>query len=514
MKRKIIFSSFFKSDVAVLIYLALVKLLIHFLANGQYGYFRDELYYMACGEHLDFGYVDHPPFVALVALISRWLLGDSLFALRFFPAVASALVVFLAGMIGRELGGKRFSQILAAVAIIISPVFLSCGNYLSMNAFDHLFWTLAAYILILILKKGSFKLWLLLGAVLGIGLQNKHSILFFGFGLFVGLVLTLNRKYFLIPWMWLAGFIAFLIFLPNIIWQIIHKWPTLEFIKNARLYKIMPVSPLGFLSGQILEMHFFLFPILLFGLFYYLFSRSAKPFRMFGWMYLAVFTLFVMTRAKTYYIAPVYPVMLAAGAVSIEKFIRRFNLNWLKPAAVALLLVGGVITAPMVLPVLPVESFIDYSSFFGIGPPKAERHELGGLPQQYADMFGWENMAATVAKVYHRLSPEERSKCGIFGQNYGEAGAIDFFGERYDLPKAIAGHNNYWLWGPREYTGEIMIMIGGDEASYRRVFKDIKQVEVIKHEYAMPYENNLPVYLCKGAILPLKMVWPWIKHYD
>jgi hypothetical protein len=235
---------------------------------------------------------------------------------------------------------------------------------------------------------------------------------------------------------------------------------------------------------------------------------------LFGWMYLAIFILFVTTRAKTYYIAPIYPVMLAGGAVFIERLILHWKRNWLKPVIITFLAAGGIVTAPLVLPVLPVEAYIEYSARLGIVPQPSERHEIGPLPQHYADMFGWENMAKKVAKVYHHLSPEEKSKCGIFVQNYGEAGAIDFFGQKLGLPKAISGHNNYWLWGARGYTGEIMIIIGGNRNDYEEIFQDVEQVEVISHKYAMPYENNLPVYLCRKGIIPLKKIWPKIKHYE
>lgn len=503
-----------RSDIAILIYLALIKLLIHFLFNGQYGYFRDELYYMACGEHLDFGYVDQPPFVALAARFSRWFLGDSLFALRFFPAVAGALVVFMTGMIVRQLGGKRFAQVLAALGVILSGVILALGNFLSMNPFDHLFWALAAYVLVLILNNGQPKLWVLLGIVLGLGLQNKYSMVFFGFGLVVGLLLTAERKYFLKLGIWIAGFIAWVIFLPNLIWQFMHKWPTLEFIRNASLYKNIDLSPLEFLSGQILEMNPILFPLLLIGLIYFLLSKTGKPYRLFGWMYLSIFVLFVMTNAKIYYIAPIYPIMFAGSALAVEKFILHLRWNWLKPVIVSLLIVGSLPIIPFVLPVLPVETYIKYSTYLGLTPPPEERHEMGKLPQHYADMFGWENMAATVAKVYEQLTPEEKAKCGIFTQNYGEAGAIDFFGKKYGLPQAISGHNNYWIWGPSNYTGEIIIMIGGNLENYGGVFQKIEQVAVIKHEYVMPYENNLPVYLCRGSTMPVGEIWSRLKHFN
>lgn len=514
MKWKNVLSAVFKNDIVVLIGLSLIKLVIHFLASGQYGYFRDELYYMACGENLDFGYVDHPPLIALVTRFSRLILGDSLFAIRFLPAISGALVVFLTGLIVRELGGKRSAIILAAVAVIIAPIYLSVGNFLSMNVFDFLFWTLAAFILIRILKSENDKLWLVLGAVLGLGLQNKHSIFFFGFGLLVGLFLTPYRKYLYSSWLSIGVLIAFIFILPNLVWQFIHGWPSVEFIRNASQFKNLPLSPLEFLVGQILEMHPFCFPLLFLGLIFFLFSKYGKTTRVFGWMYLAIFALFMVTRAKTYYIAPIYPVMFAAGAVGIEKIIENWNFSWLKPAVLAFLLGGGVLTAPLALPILPIKVYIKYSEFLGLAPPGSEDHVMGKLPQHYADMFGWPEMTESVSRVYLKLSPGDQAKCAIFAQNYGEAGAIDFFGRQYGLPKALSGHNSYWLWGPRDYTGEVVIIIGGDAADYTRIFKSVEQAGLFTHEYVMPYENNLPIFVCREPQFTISEIWPQLKHYD
>jgi len=514
MKWKNVLSTVMKNDIVVLIGLSLVKLVIHLLASSQYGYFRDELYYMACGEHLDFGYVDHPPLIAIITRFSRLLLGDSLFAIRFFPAIAGALVVFLTGLIVRELGGRRSAIILAALAVIIAPIYLGLGNILSMNVFDFLFWTLAAYILIRILKNGNDKLWLVLGVVLGLGLQNKHSIFFFGFGLLVGLFFTSYRKYLYSSWLSFGVLIAFIIFLPHLIWQFIHGWPTIEFIRNATQFKNLPLSPLEFLYGQIIEMHPFCFPILFLGLIFFFFSKYGKNFRVFGWMYLAIFALFIVTRAKTYYIAPIYPVMFAAGAVGIEKIIANWNFRWLKPALLAFLLGGGVLTAPLALPILPVKVYIKYSEFLGIAPPQFENHVVGRLPQHYADMFGWPEMSAAVARVYLKLPPEDQAKCAIFAQNYGEAGAIDFFGRQYGLPKALSGHNSYWLWGPRDYTDDIVVIIGGDAANYMRIFNSVERVGLFTHEYVMPYENNLPIFVCREPQVTIGEIWPQLKHYE
>jgi hypothetical protein len=504
----------FKNDITILIVLSLTKLLIHFVASGRYGYFRDELYYIACGENLDFGYVDHPPFIAIVTKLSRLLLGDSLFALRFFPAVAGALALFLTGLIVRELGGKRAAIHLAAVAVLIAPILLAINGFLSMNAFDHLFWTLSAFVLILILKTKNDKLWLVLGAVLGLGLQNKHSIFFFGFGLLVGLSLTQHRKYLYSTWLSFGALVAFVIFIPHLIWQLVNGWPSIEFIKNASRFKNLSLSPLEFLFGMFTDMHPFCFPILFLGLIFFLFSKYGKDYRVFGWMFLAIFALFMVTRAKTYYIAPLYPVMFAAGAVGIEKIIDNWNIPWLKTAMLTFLLGGGVLAAPLALPLLPVRAYISYSDFLGFSPPRTEDHPMGVLPQHFADMFGWPEMTEAVAKVYLELPDEDREICGIFTQNYGEAGAIDFFGHLYSLPKAISGHNNYWIWGPRSYTGEVMIIIGGDPADHMRVFDSVEQAGLFTHDYVMPYENNLPIFVCRKPRVTIEEIWPQVKHFE
>ena len=228
---------------AILVYLASLKLLVHLLTNGNYGYFRDELYYMAAAEHLALGYVDFPPFVALVTALTRLLLGDSTVALRFLPALAGALVVVLAGLMARELGGGRFAQGLAALATLVAPSFLVMGTFISMDAFDQLFWVSAAYVLILILKQDRLRLWLLFGLIAGLGVLTKITVLYFGFAVFAALLLTSSRRHLLAPWPWLGGAIAVLFLLPYIFWQITHGWPTLEFWTDYGA-KVDPASPI------------------------------------------------------------------------------------------------------------------------------------------------------------------------------------------------------------------------------------------------------------------------------
>ena len=507
----------FLSDTAILWYLAFFKLIIHLATNlsGGYGYFRDELYYIACSDHMAWGYVDQPPFSIAALLLSRLLFGDSLFALRLFPALAGAVVVALAGMMTKELGGKRYAQVLASCCTILAPLILGMNSYFSMNSFDILFWTLAFYLIIVIMKKDEQKYWLLLGVVLGLGLLNKISVLWLGAGLAFGLLLTPDRKLLLTRRVWFAALIAILLFLPHIIWQVNYNFPTIEFIKNATSHKYVAISPGEMFLQQVMNMNPFSFLIWFVGVVYFLTAKSTKPFRILPLIYLTVFVILVINRnSKSEYLGPMFPMLFALGAFSLEKFILKMNWRWLKPVILALLLSGGIIPAPFALPVLPVETFISYSQALGMTPSTPEKKKLNKLPQHYADMFGWEKMAAVVADAYHTLTPEEKTKCAIVVGNYGEAGAIDFFGRKYNLPKAISGHNNYWLWGPRNATGEVVIRLGGSKEIMLKSYKEVTQVGLFHNEYCMPYENNMPVWICKNRIVPLKDDWLEFKHYE
>lgn len=305
-----------RSALAVLVALAGVKLMLHLLTSDAYGYFRDELYYIACSNHLAAGYVDQPPLsIAVLALVRR-ALGDSLPAIRLAPAIAGAALVLLTGLLARALGGGRFAQGLAALAVLVAPVYLAMHSFFSMNAFEPLLWAGAAYVLVRLAQDGDPKLWLLFGALVGVGLENKHSMLFFGCGAVVALLLTPQRRWFATKWPWLAGLIACIIFLPNLLWQATHQWPTLEFLRHAQAYKNYPVSPVEFIGQQILTLQPVTLPIWLAGIAYCLFSASGRRVRFLGWIYVVVFVVLLAEKGKAYYLAPAYPMMLAAGAVA------------------------------------------------------------------------------------------------------------------------------------------------------------------------------------------------------
>jgi hypothetical protein len=509
--------SLFLGDNAILFYLALAKFAIHVATNlaGGYGYFRDEFYYIACSDHMAWGYVDQPPLSIAILWFSRLLFGDSLVALRILPAAAGAVVVALAGLMTKELGGNRFAQVLAACCVVVAPLTLGSNSFYSMNSFDLLFWTLSFYLLVIILNNDTQKHWLVLGLVLGLGLLNKISVLWLGGGLGVGLLLTPNRRLLLARRVWLAAAIAFFLFLPHIIWQAANGFPTLEFIKNATSNKYVAVSPVEMFMQQALNMNPLTFLIWFPGLVYFLVSQSSKRLRILPVIYLTVFLILVVNRnSKAEYLGPMFPMLFAMGAFTVEKLILKFNWRWLKPGVLVLLVLGGIVLAPFAIAVLPVESFIAYSKALGVAPSTPEKNEVSKLPQFYADMFGWENMVAAVADAYNTLTPEEKTKCAIIGNNYGEAGAIDFLGGKYNLPKAISGHNNYWLWGPRSATGEVVIRLGGSIEAMRESYNNVQQVGTFRDDYCMPYENNMAVYICKNRRTPLNKDWAEFKHYN
>jgi len=494
----------------IVIALALAKLLLHLLTYRGYGIFRDELYYLACSRHLDWGYIEFPPMIAVLTRAVTAVLGDGLFAIRLLPAVAGAGLVVLVAMIARELGGGRFAQGLASLSVICAPEWLGNNHILNTNAFEPLFWAGCAWLAIRAIKTGNSRYWLWFGFLAGLGLMNKHSMLFFGIAVTVGLLLTPARRAFTQRNFWIGGAIAALIFLPNVLWEIRWGWPTLEFLHNAVKYKNAILTPWEFIGSQLLLTGAAI-AVWLNGLWFY-FSKRGRAYRALGWAYLIVALLIFVLHGKGYYVVPAYPMLLGAGGVMLEERIARRGWNWLRPALVTVMLVPTAILLPLAIPVLPVTTFIRYSAWLGFHYEE-ERHQMGALPQFYADMFGWRNMANQVAAVFRTLTAEEQAHTSIYGRNYGDAAAIDYFGPKLGLPHAISGHNNYYLWGPPPPGLQVLITIGGNPDTWRKIFGDVRAAGQIVSPYAMPYETNVTIWVCRQPKIPLGNIWPKFKSY-
>jgi Dolichyl-phosphate-mannose-protein mannosyltransferase len=493
---------------------ALAVVILHLACITRYGYFRDEFYYLACARHLAWGYVDHPPLSIFILYLVTKLLGDSIVAIRILPVLASGALVFMTGWFARELGARRSGQILAAIAVAAAPVMLAITSFFSMNAFEPVMWLGAAWIVARILRTGDERLWIAFGAIAGAGLENKHSMLFLGFGVAVGLILSPARRYLRSRWLWAGGALAITLWLPNLIWEIRNGWPTLEFMRNAQMYKNYRAPAGEFLAGQIFLMQPLALPVWLAGLWYF-FTAASGRYRALGWTYVAILVLFVIQGAKGYYLAPAYPMLFAAGGSQLDAFMRESAPRWTEAAYAALIAVGGLATAPMAMPLLPPHALFAYMRVLPTPTRVAgERHKMGPMPQVFADMFGWHRMVATVADVYHGLPPQVRNSAAIFASNYGEAGAIDLFGPAMGLPHAVSGNNSYYLWGPPPDDPRTVITIGMRSRELSGICTDVTQAAITHCEYCMPYENGLPIFVCHGLKRPLRDLWPMTKSYD
>src|SRR6266446_7017961 len=492
--------------------IAALAVFVHFLFNSKYGYFRDELYYAACGEHLAWGYVDHAPLVALASRISRGLFGDSLFALRLLPALSAAPKVWLAGWMAREVGGARFAQFFAALSVLLAPIYLTFDNFLSMNAFEPVFWMACAAIVLRILNGGSPRLWLLFGLVAGIGILNKHSMLFFGSGIAIGLLLTSARKQFARIEIWMALFIAFLIFLPNLLWEIRNGYPTIALLRTVIGTKYVIASPWEYLWQQTLLTHPVAAPIWIAGLWFLLRDPLGKKYAVLAWAYFTVLLEMLILHGKFYYLAPAYVMLLAAGSVWIElRLVPRVGV-WLRPAIAVPLLIGGVIAAPLAMPILPVEATVRYTRFWDVQAIHVENVPQGELPQLFGDMFGWPEQVHAVAGVYQALPESERDQAVVLAYNYGEASAINCFGAKLGLPRAISGHNQFGLWGPGAMTGQVAVAIGFTEQQLRQFYDEVTPEASVSPQYAMPEESRLTIFVCRRPKKTLQESWAQWKY--
>lgn len=502
------------SGLAVLL-IALVKIAIHLYTGRRYGFFVDELYYLDCARHLAWGYVDQPPLVAAAAWFERTFFGDSLLAIRILPILSGAVRIVFTAYIARSLGGGRTAQITSALCILLAPGFLGVDHFLSMNSFEPLFWMGCAWLIIRMIETGDTRLWLWFGVVSGFGLLNKYSMGLYALALLAGLLLTSQRRLFLSKWFLIGGALAFVIFLPNLLWNIHYHFPFLELQQNIKHSgRDVALTPLHFLIQENSAMLPLSLPIWLGGLWFFFFHAEAKPFRFLGWAWLITAFVIIAVSPRIYYLFPAFPILFAGGAVLWERFwMKRPRLLWLHWSYIGLMIAMGILIAPLAIPVLSVENSIHYMQITHQRQPAIETHKLGPLPQLMADQFGWPEMAADVASVYNSLPADVRPRTAIFAQSYGQAGAIDFYGPRYGLPQAISGHQSFFLWGSRGYTGESMIVLGDRRERLEELFTSVRWMKLHENPYAMPY-NNIDIYYCQGLKQPLAALWPKIKKWD
>lgn len=369
-------------------------------------------------------------------------------------------------------------------------------------------------IVLRIVNGGDERLWLIFGVVAGIGVLNKHSMLFFGSGLAAGLLLTRARSVYRSIWIWLGAGIVFLIFLPNLIWEIRNHFPTIALLHTVIGTKYSTVSPLEYIAQQALLTHPLATPVWLLGLWFFFGDQQGKKYAFLAWAYFLVLAEMIALHGKIYYLAPAYVMLLAGGAVWIEKRALPRVGTWLKPVLIAPLFAGAVIAAPLAMPILPVQQAVKYCAYWDVKSVRVENVPLGDLPQLFGDMFGWEEQVQAIARAYRSLPERERVKAALLAYNYGEAGAIDYFGKRYGLPKAISGHNQYGYWGLWGYSGDVVIAIGFPAERLQRSFEDVRPFETVSPPYAMPEETNLTIYICRKPKKPLAANWGEWMYLD
>ena len=495
---------------------AVLTFLIHLASSlwGShlgYGFFRDELYFLVCGRHLAWGYVDQPPLVALQARLAETLFGLSPTGIRIFSFAAGGITVGLTGMLTWQLCGRRTAQVLAMTAVLAAPVFLGTSNYLSMNSFEPCLW-MGAVLVVLRIAEGSAspRAWLLFGLLAGMGIENKHSTVFFLVALLIGLTLSPQRRI-----LWSKGCAAgvavlLLIALPNLLWQWVHHFPTYELLNDvAHSDKNTKLPPLAFLREQVNMLLIVAAPLWIGGLAWFAFARKSRSWRFVVPGYLLFLAMMVAMHAKDYYVAPIYPVLFAAGAVAFGQLTRR---GW--PSIVYTVIFGYLLcraTAPIMLTILPPDKYTAYANHFGANKVKSEKF-TSPLPQYLSDRFGWPQMVEGFAARYNALPADVRAHTAIFCGNYGEASAVNILGPKYGLPTAISGHQNYFYWGWNGYTGESVLTLGDDPKDYADNYAEIIDLGPFDAPWIMDHEHHHYFWL-RHRKRTYASEWPEFKYW-
>ncbi len=487
-----------------------VKLGLHLATNalGPYEFHRDEFLYMAMGEHLHLFTMDFPPFIAMLSETTRGLLGDSVFALRLPPALLSTALLLIAALTARELGGGRFAQGLAGLCVLGSGLYLRTGGLFMPVVIDQLWWTLGLFSLVKLAKTEDPRWWLWFGVACGFGLLSKFSMLVFGFAVFVALLVTPARQHLRTRWPWLGALTAFVIGGPSFIGQMRLGWPVVDYMGDLRSAQLARVSPVEFLLDQpLMGLGFFVAVV---GMAALSFSPKWKPYRLVGWSALMALITLMVLKGKSYYIGPIYPVLYGAGAVVLERFrLPRWGAI-ARRVAVGSVAAQGLISLPIGLPILEPTTMEAYLVAIGMQELLAETN-VGAqerIPQDFADMLNWREQVEEVARVYEALPPADRARAVILASNYGEAGAIDFYGSRYDLPPARAFVGTYWHYGPGDLPGDVLILHGFGTDDFANFCDSHTAAGSVGHEFAVAGERNVTIFICRGPFRSLQAQWP------
>jgi 4-amino-4-deoxy-L-arabinose transferase-like glycosyltransferase len=494
------------SDNGTLLLLALALFLMHMFTNQRYGFHRDELAMLDNARHLDWGFVDYPPFTAFVVRIAYELFGPSLTGLRLFSALAQSTAMLLAGLMARAMGGSRPAQIVAALATAIAPIALALGASFMYVSFDYLWWVVAAYCLARLLQTENPRWWLGVGAAIGLGMMTKYTMAFFAAGIVGGVLLTPARRYLKSPWLWGSAALSLLIFLPNLIWQAQHDFISLDFLSSIHARDIR----IGRADGYLVEQLVFCanpgtISLWLAGLYFYFFAPQGRRFRPLGWTYLIPFVIFLITRGRSYYLAPAYPVLLAGGSVAGEKW-----LSGLSPrkrsstldTAWWTLAIGGIFSAALALPIAPVNS--------AVWKVTSQLHDT------FTEQIGWPELVETVGGIYAALPADEQTHTGILTGNYGEAGAINLYGPAYHLPEAISGINTYWLRGYGDPPPQTVIVLGMPLYYATDYFETCKVAGHVTNRYGVKNEetrDHPTILVCRGPRQPWPDFWARLKSF-
>ncbi|HLI96277.1 MAG TPA: glycosyltransferase family 39 protein [Candidatus Baltobacteraceae bacterium] len=499
---------------------AVAAFLAHAATSWRYGYFRDELYFIACSKHLSWGYVDQPPLVAFAAWLSAPL-RYNIVALRILPVVAAGLTVWLAARIARELGGGRFAQALAAIATLLLPAYLLLGNTLTTTSFEPLAWTLLVYALIRLARTGDERYWIGAGVAFAFGMYGKYSMLLLAFALFIGLLCTKQRRLVMSAWCAAGAAIALVVIAPNLWWQAAHGWPFAQVVVgdfahrhafNTGLqleYRSLAQNAAAFILEQLVYTNPLSVPIWVAGLITLGFSTRLRDLRFVAIAYAVLLILAIWLEAKGYYVVGIYAVLLSAGSVTAERVL---TTNSQRAIATAVFLVFTLPFVPLSLPILPIQTFIAYSQALHLTGRNGAPARV--IQPVYAEEFGWEELAEHVAAVYNGLPPDVRTRTGIFADTYADAGALELYGPRYGLPPAISAQNTYYLWGTRGYDGRTLIVVGATQADLvRRYYRKMTLVATYGHPYKWVVEGPAPIYLCSDPVLPFAQIWPHLKWF-